>query len=224
MDACDRAECLAGTRTDIIQFITDWALGPASETQNVLWLHGVAGAGKSTLSTTIANRFRETGRLGAFLFFDRDTVERSNPTTVIRTLAYQIGLLHTRAGLAISAVLENFPSVCISPLYIQFKRLLIDALSSEGVMDAADGPIILILDALDECGSTEKREALLDILAEQSVGLPAAIRILITSRSERDIRRTFETRHHILAEELDITSDANSHDIVSYLRHRMMHV
>jgi hypothetical protein len=91
-------------------------------------------------------------------------------------------------------------------------------------MDAADGPIILILDALDECGSTEKREALLDILAEQSVGLPAAIRILITSRSERDIRRTFETRHHILAEELDITSDANSHDIVSYLRHRMMHV
>ena len=224
MDACDRAECLVGTRTAIIQFITDWALDPANETQNILWLHGLAGAGKSTLSTTIANRFREMGCLGAFAFFDRDTIERSNPTNVIRTLAYQIGSFHARAGRAISDVLENSPSICVSPLHLQFKRLLVDALSSDGVIDAADGPIILVLDALDECGSAEKRESLVEILAEQSVRLPAGIRIFITSRSERDIRRTFETRPHILAKELDITSDANSHDVVSYLRHQMMRV
>ena len=61
MDASDRTECLQGTRIAMIQLITDWALDPAGA-QNVMLLHGIAGVGKSTLSTTIANRFREQGR------------------------------------------------------------------------------------------------------------------------------------------------------------------
>jgi len=51
-----------------------------------------SGAGKSTLATTIANRFREAGCLGAFVFFNRDASESSHPSTVIKTMAYQVGL------------------------------------------------------------------------------------------------------------------------------------
>lgn len=62
MDASDRPDCLHGTRVAIIQLITDWALNPAGA-QHILWLHALAGAGKSTLFTTIANSLREMGHL-----------------------------------------------------------------------------------------------------------------------------------------------------------------
>jgi adenylylsulfate kinase-like enzyme len=68
MDASDRIECLIRTRHDIIDFIDQWmsTVGP----QNMLWIHGLAGSEKSTLSTMIANQLHRHGQLGAFLLFD----------------------------------------------------------------------------------------------------------------------------------------------------------
>jgi len=202
------------------QVIADWALD-LTTTQNVFWVHGLAGIGKSTLSTTVANRCREMGRLGAFLFFSRDVTERSNPATVIRTLAYQIGSFHARAGEAIAAAIEKFPSVCLSPLSVQFKKLLVDPLAS--AIDP-DTTLVLVIDALDECGTPKKREVLLEVLAEQVVQLPPSIRILITSRSEHDICCAFRCRSQFLEKELNITSDFNTNDISSYIQHRMARV
>jgi len=171
MDASDRIECLQGTQVAMIQFIIGWALDPAGQ-KNVLWLHRLAGAGKSTLSTTIANRLCKMGRLGAFVFFDRDAIERSNPATVIRTLAYQVGSFHIHAGRAISTAIEKFPSAYTSPLSTQFRKPLVEPLSL--VIDA-NTTLVLILNGFDECGSAKKREILLEILAEQSFLLPATI-------------------------------------------------
>jgi polynucleotide 5'-kinase involved in rRNA processing len=67
MNAYDRSECLPETRVDILRFIEDWASDTSIE-QSVLWLHGLAGAGKSALSTTLAERLRAAGRLGTFFF------------------------------------------------------------------------------------------------------------------------------------------------------------
>jgi len=79
MDASDRQECLDDTRVDVVKSIRNWATDAASS-QNVFWLHGLAGSGKSTLATTIANILCESGQLGAFLFFDHNVAERSDPT------------------------------------------------------------------------------------------------------------------------------------------------
>jgi len=67
MDASSRPVCLHGTRQDALAFITGWLTMPSDGT-NVLWLHGLAGSGKSTLSTTVAEYFCELGQLGAFSF------------------------------------------------------------------------------------------------------------------------------------------------------------
>ena len=165
MDASDRTECLPGTRVAIIQLIMDWALDLTS-TQKIFWLHGLAGIGKSTLSTTIANRCRDQGCLGAFVFFSRDVAERSNPATVIRTLAYQIGSFNTRAGDVIATAIEKFPSVCLSPLSVQFQKLIIEPLAS-----ATDGQttLVLVIDALDECATAKGRELLLEVLVENLI-------------------------------------------------------
>src|ERR1700734_1487699 len=75
MNSADRSPCLPGTRLDIIEFIINWATNPSTD-HSMLWIHGLAGSGKSTLSTTVANYFLERGCLGAFLFFNRDFGER----------------------------------------------------------------------------------------------------------------------------------------------------
>jgi hypothetical protein len=220
MDASDRSECLAETRVDVVKFIKDWAADPTSG-QCVLWLHGLAGSGKSTVATTIANQLRESGQLGAFLFFARDVTERSDPTNVIRTLAHQLGLCNPGVGAAIAAVIENTPGISMSPLRLQFTKLIVEPLSAIGQSTTT---LVVILDALDECGNAKQRKSLLAVLAAESHKLPASVRILITSRPEYDIGRAFDSQTHILARELDTTSKMNTEDILTYLRHRMLSI
>jgi hypothetical protein len=217
MDACDRPECLDETRVDIVKSIQDWVTS-ATSGQNVLWLHGLAGSGKNTLSTTVANMLRESGQLGAFLFFDRDVTERSDPTNVIRTLAYQLGLCNPEICAAITAVIENTPSISMSPLRLQFMKLIVQPLST---ISPAAAPLVLVLDALDECGNAKQRRSLLALLAAESRKLPATLRIFITSRPEHDIRCAFESQTHIISWELDITSKVNAADILTYIHHRI---
>ena len=216
MDASERSPCLEGTREEIIQSVIAWASNSSRE--RVLWLHGLAGSGKSTLSTTIANIFASYGQLGAFLFFERDVIERSNPTTVVRTLAHQLGSSDRRIGQAICAVIERNPNILLLPLSLQFQKLILDALST---VDALPPTIVVVLDALDECGSANERETLLTILANGFGGLPFQIRTIITSRPEADICNAFQSQCHILPVQLDITSLTNSNDIRLYIRHRM---
>jgi hypothetical protein len=184
----------------------------------MLWIHGLAGSGKSTLSTTIANTFRDSGQLGAFLFFDRDVTERSDPMMVISTLAHQLGITDPRVGAAMRNVIERFPNILMSPLPLQFQRLILDPLSG---LEPLSSTIVIIFDGLDECGTSDEHEALLAVLVKNFVNLPSAICTVVTSRAEIDICNAFKSQHHILAYELDITSPSNSDDILSYFRHRM---
>jgi hypothetical protein len=140
---------------------------------------------------------------------------------VIRTLAYQIGSFHARAGEAISTAIKKFPSVCLSPLSTQFQKLLVDPLAT---VINEDTTLVIVIDALDECGTAKKREVLLDVLSEQLNQLPTFIRVLITSRSEHDICCAFGFRQQFLERKLNITSSVNANDISSYLRHRMQRV
>jgi hypothetical protein len=130
MNASDRTECLDGTRKDLLEFIKNWVAGSSSG-QNILWLHGVAGSGKSTLT----NHFRDSS-MGAFIFFDQDVTSRNDPTSVIRTITYQLALHYPDVGLAIAKAINKTPTIFQSPIALQFQRLLLEPL-----------PILLVLEA-----------------------------------------------------------------------------
>jgi len=184
----------------------------------MLWVYGLAGSGKSTLSTTIANIFRDSGQLGAFLFFDRDVTGRSDPTAVVRTLAHQLGSSNSMIRAAICTIIERNPNILMSSLSRQFQKLILDAFSQ---IQHLPPIIVIVLDALDECGTPDDRTALLSVLAQNFANLPAIVRTVVTSRAESDIYNTFEPQHLILTLELDITSSANFNDVLSYFQHRM---
>lgn len=188
--------------------------------QNFFWLRGLAGSGKSAISTTISNHFLGRGRLGAFIFFDRDFGSRSDPSAVVRTLAYQLGCFNSSIGTRVAAALKNAPSICLSPLRLQFQKLIVEPLSSleDGPFQS---PIVIVIDALDECGNAHARKSLLAVLAEDSAKWAPALRIIMTSRAEPDIHSALESQPHIFSLELDITSDNNADDILRYFRHRI---
>ncbi|KAG2141076.1 hypothetical protein DEU56DRAFT_282652 [Suillus clintonianus] len=221
MDDPSRPTCLPHTRSDLLSSVFSWAMNPSSN-QNVLWLHGPAGSGKSTLATTIANITRDLGRLGAFVFFNRHMAARNDSAAVVRTLAFQLGEFDHRLRAAISTVIKNIPSIRQSPLRQQFHKLLVQPLSeSEMAVWSQEGPVIVVIDALDECGHVGKREDLLSILALESVKLPPTLRIVVTSRTELDIQEALEARKNICSIPIDINSPANDKDIHSYLHDRL---
>ena len=219
MDPSRRTECLEGTRTDILDFIINW-VSDATCPQNVLWVHGLAGSGKSTISTTVASHFRESNQLGAFLFFNRDVTEHSDPTFVVRTLAWQLGSFHPQIGELVSAVIERVTPIVLSPIPFQFQRLVVDPLSSALPLPETSH-IVVVLDALDECGTPEDRQTLVNVLAENLSRLPLTCRTIITSRADADIQDAFQSQPHILDKELDVTTVATSHDISTYFRYQM---
>ncbi|KAG1742617.1 uncharacterized protein EDB91DRAFT_1346397 [Suillus paluster] len=224
MDDPSRPVCLPQTRSDLLSSVFSWAMNPSSD-QNVLWLHGPAGSGKSTIATTIANIARDLGRLGAFVFFNRHMAARNDPMAVVRTLAFQLGEFDNRLGAAISTVIKNTPSIRQSPLRQQFHKLLVQPLSeSEMAVWSQEGPVIAIIDALDECGHVGEREDLLSVLALESVKLPPTLRIIVTSRTEVDIQEALETRKNICSTAIDINSSANDKDIHLYLYDRLQHI
>jgi NACHT domain len=221
MDAFSRPECLPGTRLDILEFITHWLTTPTPQhDQNILWLHGPVGSGKSTLSTTIAERFRELGRLGAFIFFNRDDPTRSDPAVVVRTLAHQLATFDHYIASAISTKIETLPRIGEASIRLQFANLLVEPLLSFAERHT-QGPIIIVFDGLDECGNMRSRKELIERLAEELAKLPPIFRIFITSRAESDIEAAFAPRSNILRVELDVTTESSAADIVVYLRHRM---
>ncbi|THH00501.1 hypothetical protein EW026_g2047 [Hermanssonia centrifuga] len=88
-------------------------------------------------------------------------------------------------------------------------------------------PILVVIDALDECGDAEdgaQRAALLKLLSTPGK-LPSNLRFFITSRPEPDIRSHFEdlNKDHIMIKHMsEIPTDSTSADISLYIRTRLI--
>ncbi|KAF7966214.1 hypothetical protein HWV62_39682 [Athelia sp. TMB] len=187
--------------------------------QNVLWLHGAAGLGKSTIATTVADHFGGLHRQGAFLFFDRNFPIESAPERVMSTLVLQLARQNATIHSAVSAAITDRPGLVSDLIETQFKSLLLDPLSK--VAEQIEGPTIIIIDALDECGDASSRRKLLQLLSQDFSKLPPQFRILITSRPEHDIKGALAPCSHVRAIDLSKASDA---DMRTFIRHEMQQI
>jgi hypothetical protein len=218
MDAFSRSECLPNTRQYILKFITDWLTTPSGN-ENILWLHAMAGFGKSTISTTIAEYFRELERLGAFIFFSRNTTS-SDPAVVIRTLSYQLARFDPSIKAAVCTEIEHNPGITEAAMRVQFAKLIVEPLASLTTLNT-QGPVIVALDAIDECGDPVSRKNLLTLLAQELAKLPSNFRFFITSRREPDIEAAFSGRSNIVALDLHAMDQSKTADVSLYIRHHM---
>ena len=181
----DRPHCLENTRVSIRKEIDDWVWGTTFP--NVFLLLGGAGTGKSTISTTIAEEYRRNKSLGCHLFFLRG---KSDPTTVIRTIAYNLAVYNQNIAECIDNALKDKGELTSATLDTQFNTFLFTPLHQSHVIS---NPILIVLDALDECGTRDTRRALMTLLGDKLSTLPTNYRFLITGRPEEDISSLSES-------------------------------
>ncbi|KAK0218785.1 hypothetical protein IW262DRAFT_1558220 [Armillaria fumosa] len=193
LDWGGRMRCQPNTRLEVIKTVTNWVFNASGDQTNVLWLHGLVGSGKSTLATSIADFFAELNRLGAFIFFNRDTKEKSHPLTVIRTLAYELSRFDKRIHDQVIKATDSNVHISRMQLDAQFRELLLRPLWQSSQSLSQEGPIVIVIDAFDECGTEgdRDRERLINILAVNFAHLPPSVRIIVTSRVDRDIDTAF---------------------------------
>ncbi|KAJ7439640.1 hypothetical protein B0H11DRAFT_566024 [Mycena galericulata] len=218
VDGSCRSECLAGTRQDLLQHIIQWLITP-SDTSNILWLHGVAGSGKSTISTSISEHFRSLGHLGAFIFFNRNNPAGTTPKAVIHTIAYWLAMSDPRIRATLCETISRGPTLVNATIRTQFQKLLLDPLVA--AKDHNCGPIVIVLDALDEIVDTDSRQMLVSLLVNEFQNIPPVFRFFITSRPDSDIASELIKKSHITPLLLDITVATTRDDIGLYLEQHM---
>jgi hypothetical protein len=221
MNEYNRPLCLPKTRLDVIKSITEWIADDHRDQKRVLWLHGLAGSGKSTLASTIVEMMQGLQHLGGFFLCNRYKAER-NAGTIIRTLAYQLALFDAGIGAEVSRIVECNPNIAEMLPDFQFTNLL--SATALNTVQWSGGPVVLVIDALDECGSEMDRKILLQVLSRGFSVLPPFIRIMVTSRRERDIEAIFASHLSVHAYNLDIDSVTTGEDILEFLQYRLAEI
>jgi len=186
MTAAKRERCLPGTRVDILGALFT-SLTDLTADKNIVWLRGPAGSGKSTIINTLAHYTLQLCRRGAFLFWERNKTDNDELHRVIHTLAHQLARFDPIFAQELETQIKTRPHITESSLDSQFQYLLVEPLAALAAKHDV-GPIIVILDALDECGTSESRRQLLNTLLPGLAKLPKVVRVLIASRDEPDIR------------------------------------
>lgn len=100
-----------------------------------------------------------------------------------------------------------------------FESLILEPLKDLHIV----GPILVVIDALDESGDVTGGNGLHAFLAESLSKLPSHFRVLITSRPEHDIESAFVGAPSVRIKSMDdLDLAAKTHDdILSLLRERL---
>jgi hypothetical protein len=209
--------CLYGTREKILADILSLLNGNRQDARpRVVLLTGVAGVGKSALARTIAEHFNEQKRLGSSFFFDGLDNAKNRPDNVFSTIACDIADLDLRIRENLYDIIKLNRSLrhSQSPRE-QFKYLILSPTEMLNVI----GPVVVVLDGIDECGNEGSRKELLNVLATEIPNLPGNFRFLITARPDTDVLHTLgslDVLHHIRMEDVD--SQVTTMDICAFIQ------
>jgi ATP/maltotriose-dependent transcriptional regulator MalT len=166
---------MEGIRQVVIIKIVQWI--DRGSDRPICWLSGPAGSGKSAVAQTVAELCAKKNRLGASFF-----LRGSDFTGFFRTLVYRLACFSPSARRHIQNVLRNDPLIVNGSFVDQFQNLMIDPLPNFAF------PLVIVIDALDECDDKESIGNLIQVLLSHSgQGNHIPYRFLMTSRVEEHI-------------------------------------
>jgi hypothetical protein len=207
--------CLDGTRRQLLDDIQTWVHDP--DGNRILWLFGGAGTGKSSVANSVAVFFYRLKRLGASFRFNRDIAGLNNPENLFGNLSYQLAHFDTQLKREILYRIERMGHVAGSSLRTQARELIVETINASKLL----GPVVLVIDALDEAGTPQSRKEMLEAMAVEFSNLPGSIKIVITSRNQPDIRDSLkECSKEICIEDAEGTEG----DINAYIKYRLSRI
>ncbi|KAF7377338.1 Vegetative incompatibility protein HET-E-1 [Mycena sanguinolenta] len=195
--------CAENTRVELQAQIMQWLSDPSKE--QIFWVTGIAGSGKSTLSATIVEKLREKTPVAAQFFISRNIPETIDAKKLVPTIALQLAEFSPAAACTIEAALKHgLPGLQKD----QVEKLLLAPIQE--ICKSYDRAIILI-DALDELqDAAVVVPKLLSLLAPKSKNsdLPDKLRVIVTSRPEHwAVISSYDSLNHAVFKQEALTTD-----------------
>jgi hypothetical protein len=160
-------------------------------------------------------------RRAVLFFFHRDDEERRKPDKVFSSIAYQISTVNERFRAQICAILSKDRHVGKYGISDQFKKLIQVPLQATNDLQ---NPIVILLDALDECGTTDDdRKSFLHVVHDRSGLLPDSVKFVMTSRPDPDLMATFRDMDRLIHNS-DLAADLVSRDIMKFFTAKLADV
>jgi heterokaryon incompatibility protein (HET) len=213
--------CHPDTRVDLLQDIYSWADG--DDPHFIYWLNGLAGTGKSTIARTVARTYFDRGCLGASFFFSRGGGDVGHARLFFPTIARQLAKMSRVLQQYICDAVRKNSDIANQSFSDQWRQLIYGPLR-RFEMDMSLLCYVIVIDALDECNSSDNIEAILRLLAEARGLKRIRLRVLLTSRPELPIRHGFneisvtEHRDFVLH---NISPLTVNHDIFTFLDYKL---
>ena len=183
--------CMDGTRQSLLNHMMDWVtnnLGDENvQRSNTYWLYGSPGIGKTSLAHSICASLHERNHLAGAFFCRRDDPNLSEPLNILPTFIHKLAILFPPFRTIVAKHLRDDPNLTPESmkgsLFLDFIRSL---------PHHPGHSLVFVIDALDECGDARSRPGLLKVLTNAAAQVPW-LKIIITSRTEVDIQRFFDT-------------------------------
>ncbi|KFY17204.1 hypothetical protein V492_00821 [Pseudogymnoascus sp. VKM F-4246] len=180
-----------------------------------IWLYGIPGCGKTILSSTVTQDILrycagDPGKVVAYFYFTFTDADKQKPELMVRSLVSQLSEKCIKMPLALEALYSSSDKGNREPSL----DALMDVL--QHMLQEFPQPY-LILDALDECSDQDELMGILEQIAGWQVD---EMRVLVTSRKERNIEISLED---IVDEEcmICLQSQIVDKDIQTYVRQRL---
>jgi hypothetical protein len=158
-----------------------------SSLKSSLWLHGLAGCGKTVLLSSIvedlqrdigANQFAPSSPILLYFFFDFRDKRKQSLENMARTLAHQLYYQDISIQQPLDKLLHACGDGYRKPSTELLLRVVLEFLLNTGRR------VYLVLDALDECPGRRDLLAWIRMIAKLT---DQRIHLLVTSRKEPDI-------------------------------------
>ena len=168
------------TRVGLLEYIRAWTDG--NDKRHIFWLRGWAGTGKSTIARTVAREHYNKKRLVASFFFSRGDGDTGHAGKFVRTIAAQLAHKSPVFKDLLRKAISEDKGIVQRLLRDQWRELIVEPLSQ---LEAGSfpSPLIIIVDALDECETESDIRQVLQLLAESRLDR-VHLRVLVTSRPD----------------------------------------
>ena len=201
----------------------DFVKWQSSSSSSLLWLHGIPGAGKSTLTAIVIQKFLddtagvENSAPLAYFYCSRQKSEsyRMDPTEILRAILKQLSSLgpdgRVRHAIATEYKQRRHDAerdgLDVRTLaFSECTRLMLELTS--------EAPATVVIDGIDELGDSS--QDLLDALWYLVENSSNVLKVFVSSRDEAAVARSL--RH---ANSIRVKSADNSKDIAVFVKHHV---
>src|SRR5258706_5688983 len=183
--------CMNGTCQSLLNHIVDWVANESThenvQQSNTYWFYSSPGIGKTSLAHSICASLHERNHLAGAFFCTPDDPNLSEPMNILPTFIHKLTILFPTFRTIVAKHLRDDPN--LTPQSMK-GSLFLDFICS--LPRHPEHSLVFVIDALDECGDAQSHPGLLQVLTNTAAHAPC-LKIIITSRTEVDIQRFFDT-------------------------------